>query len=167
MLGVAAVGNVLCDPIAVVISLRVAFPTQLFLAFAALVAVLTRIDHASDCDRVPDLVTRDLAANLNHAADDLVAGNERIHAPPPVVARLMKVGVTDTAIEDFHCDVVRAQRPPFKGKGGERCVGGLCCIAKCFHIVSSIDWIEGLNKSLSDRSFLQLFGIASPLHRDL
>jgi hypothetical protein len=38
--------------------------------------MLAAVDHAADRDRVADLVAGDLAADLDDAADDFVAGDQ-------------------------------------------------------------------------------------------
>jgi len=52
----------------------------------------------------------------------------------PIVARLMEIGMADATIEDFHDDVVWAQRAPLKGERFKWRRGGLSRISKCFHI---------------------------------
>ena len=78
--------------------------------------MLAGIDHASDSNIIPCLVTRHFAADLDHAADDLMPRNDRIHAPSPVIAGLVKVRMADSAIENLHHHIVRARGPPLEGE---------------------------------------------------
>src|ERR1019366_8855121 len=73
------------------------------------------------------------------------------------------------AIEDFHRDVVRAQSTPLESKRTERRVGGLGCIANCFHVATSSKWIERTEetcRSATDQ-LLQVLRVPGSLHRDL
>ena len=137
-LGVAAIGRLAGDPIAIIVGLRVALAAELLQALAALIALLAGIDHAADRDRVADLVAGDFVADLGHAADDLVAGNHRVDAPSPIVAGLVEVGVADAAVEHLHDDIVGAWGPSLKRERRQRRVGGSGCITKGFQIFGSI-----------------------------
>jgi hypothetical protein len=83
----------------------------------ALVAVLAGVDHAADGHEITHLVALDLVADLGDAADDLMAGDNGVLAPAPVVAGHVQVGVADAAIEDLHSDVVAAQGPALEVEG--------------------------------------------------
>ena len=123
MLGIAALGHLLRDAVEAAIGQRVALAAELLLALAALVAMLAAVDHAADRHVVARLEAGDLGADLDHAADDLVAGHERVVRPAPVIAGQVQVRVADAAIEDLHRDVVRAQRPTLEREGLEAGAG--------------------------------------------
>ena len=105
-LGVAAEGRAAQVRIGAVVGLDV-----------ALLAVLlqparqpAQVRHESTMQPTParspsrNLVTSRPTAR--HAADDLVAGHDRVDGPAPLVARLVQVGVADAAVQDVDLDVV-------------------------------------------------------------
>src|SRR5256885_13659191 len=70
----------------------------------ALCAGAVRIDHATDRGEIAGLVLGNCRADLGHAADDLVAGDNRIirgHELAPLVADRMEIGLADAAEENF------------------------------------------------------------------
>jgi len=114
VLRIAPEGSVSGNAVLVVVGLGIALAAELLFAFLALIAMLAAIDQAADRDRIADLKAGDRAAYLDHTADDLVAGHDGIHAPAPIVAGLVKVGVADAAVQDLHHDIVRARRAPLE-----------------------------------------------------
>ena len=64
-----------------------------------------------------------LGADLNHTAHDLVAGNHGVLRPAPIVAGLVQVGMADTGIENFHRNVVGAERATLENKATQRALG--------------------------------------------
>ena len=128
VLRVAAVGHVLRDAVGAAVGAGVAFAARLLFALAALVAGLAAVHHAADGHGVAGLVAGDRGAHLGHAADDLVAGHDRIGGPAPVVAGHVQVRVADAAVENLQRDVVRAQGPAFEIKARQwrgRMFGGI------------------------------------------
>ena len=79
---------------------------QVFLAGRAGAA---RIYHAAHADQIADLVFGNFVANGGDLADDFMARHQRVSREAPVIARLVDVGVTDTAIQHFDRDVVRSR----------------------------------------------------------
>ncbi|KAF1855195.1 hypothetical protein Lal_00003742 [Lupinus albus] len=140
VLGVTAESDFPGDAVTAVVGLGVALAAQLLLALAALVALHAGIHHAAHCHVVADLVARHRRADLDHPADDLVAGHDGVQAEAPVVARLVQVGVADAAVEDFHRHVVGAQFAALELEGCERCSGGLRGITDCEHEQYSRGW---------------------------
>src|SRR5438309_993494 len=81
---------------------------ELFEASLALWAGAVRVDHAADRGEIPGLVLGNGRADLGHAADDLMAGHNRIirgHELAPLVADRMEIGVADAAKEDLDLHV--------------------------------------------------------------
>ncbi len=130
MLGVAALRHFLRDAIDAAIGPGVAFAAELLLAPAALIAMLTAVDHAAHRHVIASLEDGHLRTNLDHSADDLVAGNDRRVRPSPVVARPVQVGVADAGIKDLHRHVVRAQRAALEGVRLKAGAGGRGCVAE-------------------------------------
>src|SRR6266568_5593436 len=78
--------------------------TELFKASFAVRAGAVRVDHAAHSDEIAGLVLGHCRADFGDTPDNLMAGNNRIvrgHELAPLVADGMKVGVADTAEEDF------------------------------------------------------------------
>ena len=120
--GVAAVGNA-----AEVLVRRIVgedhVRAELFKARLAVGAGAVRIDHAADGGEVAGLELGNCRADLGDAADDLVAGNERVdrgHELAPLVAHRMEIGVADAAEEDLDLHVAFGRIAPRDGGGGQR-----------------------------------------------
>jgi len=127
--GVAAEGVALAArrAVATVICPDHALLAELFEALSAACAFAAGIDHAADADMVADPEGGDLRADLDHAPDDLMAGHHGIDGRVPFVARGMKIGVADAAVEDFDPHVARRGfAPPYlrQMKTAHRVVAG-------------------------------------------
>src|SRR6266516_643962 len=82
--------------------------TELLKASLALRAGAVRIDHAPDRSEIARLVLGNCRADFGYAADDLMAGDNRVirgHELAPLVANRMEIGVTDAAKQDFNLHV--------------------------------------------------------------
>src|SRR5213594_733086 len=104
----------------------------------ALWAGAVRVDHAADRGEIARFVLGDCRADLGHAADDLVTGNNWIirgHELAPLVADRMEIGVADAAEEDLDLHVavswiatfdLSGREPRCRARGGVRLrvVGG-------------------------------------------
>src|SRR5580698_5195639 len=85
------------------------------------------VDHAAYSGHVADFELGDFVADFGDAADDFVPGDDWVHGGhhgAPLVAGEMKVGVTDTAEQDFDLHVGRLRFAPRDGMWAERS-GGL------------------------------------------
>ena len=78
------------------------------------------INHAADGGEVAFLEFAHLGAGLDHAADNLVTGHDRISCVGPFVARGVQVGVANAAVEDVDLYVLRAGFAALEGKWLER-----------------------------------------------
>src|SRR6266446_2582067 len=81
---------------------------ELLEAGLALRAGAVRIDHAPDRSEIARLVLGNCRADFGYAADDLMAGDNRVirgHELAPLVANRMEIGVTDAAKQDFNLHV--------------------------------------------------------------
>ena len=75
--------------------------------FAALAggALAAGVDDDADGRDAAHLELADCAANGRDAADDLMAGNERIDRLAPFVADHVQIGVADAAVENIDGDL--------------------------------------------------------------
>jgi len=81
---------------------------ELFKASFAVRAGSIRVDHAAHRGKIPGLVLGNRRANLGHAADDLMTGDDRVirgHELAPLVAHRMEIGVADAAEQNFDLNV--------------------------------------------------------------
>ncbi len=98
-IGIAAIGDASQVLVRGVVSER-PLRAELFEAGLTLRAGAIGIDHAADRAEVPRLEAFDRRAHLGDAADDLMAGDARVHGghdADPFIARLMEIGVADPA----------------------------------------------------------------------
>ena len=82
---------------------------ELLMTSPALGAGAVRIDQATDARKVAQLELGDCGTDLGDPADDLVARHARVnrgHRAVPLVASIVKIGVTDAAEEDLDLHVV-------------------------------------------------------------
>ena len=101
---------------------------ELLQAGLALRAGAVGIDQAADRGEVAGFVLGDCRADLRDAADDLMAGDDRVnsgHDLAPLVADLMEIGVADAAEEDFDLHVAFGRiASRDRGGGQRRCRAG-------------------------------------------
>src|SRR5438034_554194 len=93
---------------------------ELFEPSLALGADTVGVNHAAHCREVAKLELGDCGADLGDAADDLVSGDAGVdsrHHATPFVARLVEIGVTNAAIQNFDLYIFRA-RLTAKDRGG-------------------------------------------------
>jgi hypothetical protein len=88
--------------------------------FPATGAGAAGIHQATDAHQLPGLEPRDIRAHRRHAANDLVARDNRIIGGKPLASCKVKVGVTDTTEEDIDGDIVRTRLAAFDGRAAER-----------------------------------------------
>src|SRR6266403_2231884 len=98
---------------------------KLLKASLALCTGAVRIDHAADGGEIPGLVLGDCRPDLDNAADNLVAGDNRIirgHELAPLVADRMEIGVADAAEQDFDLHIAVSWIATVDFSGGQpRC----------------------------------------------
>ena len=118
--GVAAVGNTSRVSIGEVIG-EGKVRAELFKPFFAFRAGAVGIDHAANGAQVADFKFLYSGADFGDPADNFVARDDRVdggHCSAPLIARLMQVGVTDSAEEDFYLHVVLGWIAPLDGLEG-------------------------------------------------
>src|SRR5437762_1081238 len=98
---------------------------ELFEPSLALGADTVGVNHAAHCREVAKLELGDCGADLGDAADDLVSGDAGVdsrHHAAPFVARLVEIGVTNAAIQNFDLYIFRARLTAKDRRGREtRC----------------------------------------------
>jgi hypothetical protein len=87
--------------------------------------MLAGVHHAAHGGDVPLLERRDLPADLDHPADDLVSGNQRIDRPLPLAPGGVEVRMADAAEEDLDLHVVRTGIAAVEAEGAEGGGGGV------------------------------------------
>ena len=82
-------------------------------------ALLTGIDHATDTDMIARFETLNILSDACYAADDLMAGHDRVRRGKParpVIADGMQVRMAYAAVEYLDSHVVRPLIAAFKAK---------------------------------------------------
>src|SRR5438093_9459139 len=95
----------------------------------ALWAGAVRVDHAADRGEIAGFVLGNCRADLGHATDDLMTGDNRIirrHELAPLVPDRMEIGVTNAAEENFDLHVAVGWIATLDFSGGQPrcCTGG-------------------------------------------
>ena len=116
---IAAIGRRLLVLLVAVIGERHADLAILLLARAAGLAAAAGIDEAADADDMAGLPFLHMIADLDDAADDLVAGDHGKDRVVPLVLHLVNVRVADAAIENVDQHVVRTGLAPLDRPGHE------------------------------------------------
>src|ERR1039458_2586579 len=102
---------------------------ELLKASPALGTRAVRVDQAANRDEVAGLKFSNSGADLGHAADNLVARNNRVHSGhefAPLITHRVKIRVANTAEQDFDlCVVFGWFAPRDRGKGKRRCRDGI------------------------------------------
>jgi len=125
MVGVAALADRLIVAVGAVVGLDTAFAAEHFPPLEALVAGHAAVDHAADRDRVADGMARHLVADRGDGADDLVAGDDRVARPAPVVAAGVEIAVADAGVSDLDRNVVGPKIAALELHRLQRLVGGV------------------------------------------
>src|SRR5437879_1687321 len=103
----------------------------LFQACLAARALSTGIHETADSGELADFESFHLGSDAFHASDNFVAGDHGENRAPPFVPRLMNVGVTDAAVEDFDQHIVWTWIAPLKGEWFENRRRTFGCISTC------------------------------------
>src|SRR5690606_5777350 len=83
----------------------------LLLTLMALVAGLAAVDDTAHGNVLAFTEARDFAPHCDDSAHDLVARDNGVITPAPIVARGVQVGMANPAIQDLHGDIVGPQFP--------------------------------------------------------
>jgi hypothetical protein len=138
-LGVATVG----DPTQMLVRKVVSVGhvrTELLEARLALGAGAVRVHHAADRREIAGLELGNCRADLGDSADDLVSGDAGVDCrqeTAPLVAHLVKIGVTDAAEKDLDFYVVFGWIAPCdRGVGHRRCRTGRGVSFRVVHVAN-------------------------------
>jgi hypothetical protein len=85
---------------------------KLFQVVLTGIALLTGIDHTSNPNKVAGFEAFHFGPHPHYPADDLMAGDYRIHGIQPLVARGVDVAMANPAIRDFYMDIAWPGSPP-------------------------------------------------------
>ena len=121
------------DAVMAAIRHRHAFTAKLFLTMTALVAFHTTVDHTADRDSVPGPVSRNPGPDSCHTPYDFMTRNNRINRHTPVVTGHMHIGMANTAIQDFHGNIIVAKIAALERIGNQRRIRRMGSISDCFH----------------------------------
>ena len=86
-----------------------AFFAKLLLPFCAILAVLTRFYNTPNSNQVPNLKSRNLISNSSHSPNNFVSWNEWEYGGSSVIFDSVKIGVTDSTVEHFKCEILRPE----------------------------------------------------------
>src|SRR5262249_23441265 len=75
-------------------------------------ALAAGVDHASDSGEIADLELLDLGADLRHAPDHLMPGDDGEVDAGPLAASGVEIGVAHAAEQDVDGDIARARVAP-------------------------------------------------------
>ena len=120
---------------------------ELLEAGLALGAGAVGVDEAADSGEVTGFEFGYGGADLGDAPDDLMAGNAGIdggHDTAPLIASLVKIGVTDAAEENFDLYVLVSWIAPRDGGGSKRrgCAGNGICFGVVHEVTSNFPAAE-------------------------
>lgn len=98
------------------------FFAKLLLPFCAILAVLTGFYNTSDSNQVPNLKSRNLISNSSYAPNNFVSWNEWEYCVSSIIFNSMKIGVTDSTVEHFKCEILRSERSTSNFQGFHRVI---------------------------------------------
>lgn len=88
-----------------------AFFAKLLLPFCAILAVLTRFYNASNSNQVPNLKSRNLISNSSYSPNNFMPWNEWEYCVSSIIFDSVKIGMTDSTVEHFKCEILRSECP--------------------------------------------------------
>lgn len=88
---------------------RYSFFTKLLLPFCAILAVLTGFYNASNSNQVSNLKIRNLISNSSHSPNNFMSWNKWEYCVSSIIFDSMKIGVTDSTVEHFKCEILRSK----------------------------------------------------------
>ena len=86
-----------------------AFFAKLLLPFCAILAVLTGFYNASNSNQVPNLKIRNLISDSSHSPENFMTRNEWEYCVSSIIFDSMKIGVTNSTVEHFKCEILRSE----------------------------------------------------------
>ena len=86
-----------------------AFFAKLLLPFCAILAVLTGFYNTSNPNQVSNLKSRNLISNSSHFPENFMTWNEWEYYVSSIIFDSVKIGVTDSTIKNFKCEILRPE----------------------------------------------------------
>ena len=109
--GEASIGHPSRDFIWAIEWKRHTFFAKLLLPFFAILAMLTGFYNTSNPNQVPNLKSRNLISNSSHSPKNFMTRNEWEYCDSPIIFDSMKIGVTDSTVKHFKCEILRSKCP--------------------------------------------------------
>ena len=107
----ASVGHPSRDFVWTIEGERHAFFTKLLLPFCTVLAVLTGFYNTSNSNQVPNLKSRNLISNCSHSPNNFMSWDKWENCGSPIIFDSMKIGVTDSTVKHFKCEILRSKCP--------------------------------------------------------
>ena len=105
----ASVGHPSRDFVWTIEGERHAFFAKLLLSFCTILAMLTRFYNTSNSNQVPNLKSRNLISNSSHSPENFMTWDEWEYGVSSIIFDSMKIGVTDSTVEHFKCEILRSK----------------------------------------------------------
>ena len=86
-----------------------AFFAKLLFPFCAILAMLTGFYNTSNSNQVPNLKIRNLISNSSYSPNNFMPWNEWEYCGSPIIFDSVKIGVTDSTVEHFKCEILRSK----------------------------------------------------------
>ena len=86
-----------------------AFFAKLLLPFCAILAMLTGLYNTSNPNQVSNLKSRNLISNSSYFPNNFVSWDEWEYCVSSIIFDSMKIGVTDSTVEHFKCEILRSE----------------------------------------------------------
>ena len=109
--GEASVGHPSRDFVWTIEGEGYAFFAKLLLPFCAILAVLTGFYNASNSNQVSNLKSRNLISNSSHFPENFMTWNEWEYCVSSIIFDSVKIGMTDSTVEHFKCEILRSKCP--------------------------------------------------------
>ena len=85
------------------------FFAKLLLPFCTILAVLTGFYNTSNSNQVSNLKSRNLISNSSHSPENFMTRNKWKYCVSSIIFDSVKIGVTDSTIEHFKCEILRSE----------------------------------------------------------
>ena len=85
------------------------FFAKLLLPFCTILAVLTGFYNTSNSNQVSKLKSRNLISNSSHSPENFMTRNEWEYSVSSIIFDSVKIGMTDSTVEHFKCEILRSE----------------------------------------------------------
>ena len=107
--GEASVGHTSRDFVWTIEWKGYSFFAKLLLPFCTILAVLTGFYNTSNSNQVSNLKSRNLISNSSHSPENFMTRNKWKYCVSSIIFDSVKIGVTDSTIEHFKCEILRSE----------------------------------------------------------